>query len=81
MLPALNHLAAWTITMRQSSRTHYSERRLNSMALSNAEKQQAHRDRQAKAGLTEVRGIYARPELHDKIKTYAKKLQKITSKP
>lgn len=45
------------------------------MALSNKEKQQALRDRRAKEGLTEVRGIYAPESDHAKIKAYAKKLK------
>lgn len=50
------------------------------MAQSNKEKQQLLRERRASAGLTEVRNIYASPELHEKIKAYAKKIQKAADK-
>jgi len=50
------------------------------MALTNKEKQQALRDRRAKEGLTEIRGIYAAPDDHTKIKAYAKKLRNKSKK-
>ena len=43
-------------------------------AKTNAQKQADLRDRRLAEGKTEVRGIYARPEEHAKIKEYAKKL-------
>lgn len=46
------------------------------MPLTNAEKQQRLRDNRAAEGLTEVRGLYAKPENHAKIKAYAKKIKK-----
>lgn len=39
-----------------------------------AERQEALRRRRAQEGLTEVRGLYARPEDHAKIKAFAKGL-------
>lgn len=39
------------------------------------DRQRKYRERQAKEGRSEVRGIYARPENHAKIKQYAKKLE------
>jgi len=45
------------------------------MALSNKDKQRQYRERQSAEGLTEVRGIYAKPEEHGRIKRYAKKLK------
>lgn len=42
--------------------------------LSNAARQDGFRQRQAQKGLTEVRGVYARPEDHAGIKAYAKGL-------
>jgi hypothetical protein len=44
------------------------------MPLSNKEKQDAYRARKAMLGLTEVRGIFLPPELHEKLKEAAKKL-------
>lgn len=44
------------------------------MPLSSKEKQEAFRARNAMLGLTEVRGIYAPPELHAAIKEAARKL-------
>jgi hypothetical protein len=41
-----------------------------------SERQRALREARAAAGLTEVRGIYARPEDHHRIKAYAAKLSK-----
>jgi hypothetical protein len=40
-----------------------------------AERQEALRKRRADDGLTEVRGVYAHPANHAKIKTFAKDLQ------
>ena len=45
-------------------------------AATTAERQRAYKARQQEAGLTEVRGIYARPEDHAAIKEYAVKLSK-----
>lgn len=41
-----------------------------------AERQANLRQRRAQEGLTEVRGLYAKPEHHAKIKAYAKTLRK-----
>jgi hypothetical protein len=46
------------------------------MPQSNKEKQEAFRARQAMLGHTEVRGIFAPPELHAAIKEAARKLMK-----
>lgn len=46
------------------------------MKKTNAEIQKAYRDRRRKAGLTEVRNIYARPQDHKRIKEYAARLNK-----
>ena len=40
-----------------------------------AQRQAALRERRADEGLTEVRGLYARPADHAKIKAFAKSLQ------
>ena len=45
-------------------------------AKTNAQKQADLRARRLAEGMTEVRGIYAKPEDHAKIKAYAKKLAK-----
>ena len=45
-------------------------------AKTNAQKQADLRDRRLAEGKTEVRGIYAKPEDHSKIKAFAKSLQK-----
>lgn len=45
-------------------------------AKSIAQRQADLRQRRADKGLTEVRGLYARPEHHAKIKAFAKTLQK-----
>jgi hypothetical protein len=45
-------------------------------AKSTSERQQALRERRATLGLSEVRGIYARPEDHARIKAYAAKLRR-----
>lgn len=45
-------------------------------AKSTAQRQQALRQRRLEQGMTEVRGIYAKPEHHALIKAYAKKLKK-----
>lgn len=42
---------------------------------SNAERQAAYRARQAEAGKTEVRGIFATPENAEKIRRYAGRLK------
>jgi hypothetical protein len=44
------------------------------MALSNKEKQEAFRARNAMLGLTEVRGVFLPPSLHAELKEQAKKL-------
>jgi hypothetical protein len=44
------------------------------MPQSNKEKQEAFRARQAMLGLTEVRGIYLPPELHQKLKDEARRM-------
>lgn len=41
-----------------------------------AQRQAELRQRRAEEGLTEVRGLYAKPEHHAKIKAFAKALQK-----
>lgn len=41
-----------------------------------AERKAAERQRHKEAGRAEVRGIYARPDDHAKIKDYANKLQR-----
>lgn len=41
-----------------------------------AERQEALRKRRLEEGLTEVRGVYAKPTHHAKIKAFAKTLQK-----
>lgn len=41
-----------------------------------AQRQADLRQRRADEGLTEVRGVYAKPEHHAKIKAFAKTLQK-----
>lgn len=47
------------------------------MPAKTAAKRQAElRQRRAEEGLTEVRGLYAKPEHHAKIKAFAKTLQK-----
>lgn len=46
------------------------------MALSNKEKQEAFRARNALLGMTEVRGIYLPPALHATLKAEAKRLLK-----
>lgn len=46
---------------------------------SNAERQQAFRARRLLQGETEVRGIYLRPELHAKLREYARKMVEPTS--
>lgn len=43
-------------------------------AKSTAQRQQALRQRRQEQGMTEVRGIYAKPEHHAAIKAYAKRL-------
>ena len=45
-----------------------------------SERQRELRARRLSDGLTEVRGIYAKPEDHANIKAYAKKLAKSTEK-
>lgn len=45
-------------------------------AADNAARQRALRERRAADGLAEVRGIYARPEHHARIKAYAARLAK-----
>lgn len=42
---------------------------------SNAERQRAFRARLRADGLTEVRGVFARPEHHDRVKRYAARLE------
>jgi hypothetical protein len=42
--------------------------------LTNAELQRAFRARQKESGKTEVRGIFAPPTLHERIKLYASRL-------
>lgn len=49
---------------------------MQGMALSNKEKQEAYRKRQAEQGLQEVRGIFLPPELHADLKAHAQKLLK-----
>jgi hypothetical protein len=44
------------------------------MAQSNREKQESYRARQTMLGLTEVRGIFLPPELHQKLKDEAKRM-------
>jgi hypothetical protein len=44
------------------------------MTQSNREKQEAYRARQAMLGLTEVRGIYLPPELHQSLKDEARRM-------
>jgi hypothetical protein len=44
------------------------------MPQSNKEKQEAYRARQAMLGLTEVRGIYLPPDLHQKLKDEARRM-------
>lgn len=46
-------------------------------AKTTAQRQQALRQRRLEQGMTEVRGIYAKPKHHALIKAYAKKLQKL----
>jgi hypothetical protein len=46
-----------------------------------AERQAALRQRNAEMGLTEVRGVYAKPAHHTKIKAFAKSLSKPVKKP
>lgn len=41
-----------------------------------AKRQDAYRARKAEAGLTEVRGVWARPDDHAKIKQYADSMTK-----
>ncbi|HMM87062.1 hypothetical protein [Azohydromonas sp.] len=43
-------------------------------AKTTAERVRAHRERLRLQGLTEVRGAYARPEDHERVRTYARKL-------
>ena len=45
-----------------------------------ADRQRELRARRLSEGLTEVRGIYSKPEDHAKIKAYAKKIAKSTEK-
>jgi hypothetical protein len=45
-----------------------------------AQRQEALRQRRADEGLTEVRGLYARPKDHAKIKAFAKGLMAPTKK-
>ena len=45
-------------------------------AKTNAQRQADLRERRLAEGKTEVRGIYAKPEDHAKIKAFAKSLQK-----
>lgn len=45
-----------------------------------AARQRELRARRLAEGMAEVRGIYAKPEDHSKIKAYAKKLAKSTEK-
>ena len=45
------------------------------LAKTAAERQADLRQRRAEAGLTEVRGVYAKPSDHAKIKAFAKSLQ------
>lgn len=45
-------------------------------AKTNAQKQADLRERRLSEGKTEVRGIYAKPKDHAKIKAFAKSLQK-----
>ena len=46
------------------------------MSKTNAQLQKDYRDRKRKAGLVEVRNVWARPEDHERIKQYAKRLNK-----
>lgn len=46
-----------------------------------AQRQEAMRARRAMLGMTEVRGIYAPPELHAAIKEFARKLSRRATKP
>lgn len=46
------------------------------MALSNTEKQKTFRQRKAEAGESEVRGVFARTDLHPEIKAKIKRMIK-----
>jgi|GEM_PF-4591053 len=54
--------------------------KMQPMALSNKEKQEAYRQRRAEQGLQEVRGIFLPPELHAELKALAAKLLKKAQK-
>lgn len=68
----LQWLFSWSVEPGASMEARYVERVM--AAKSNRERQESLRKRRLEQGMTEVRGIYAKPEHHAAIKAYAKRL-------